>query len=164
MEIARHLGLPTKPLGLWESFLQETERRFLVQGEVSEPLKSNHGFPEGCSLSCVAMSIAGITLHSYMNEFSRRSCTISYVDNLELLARSLGALQQGIITMQTWSDIWKLDLDAEKSYIWSTEAHTRKEAQLMGWKIRTSSQRSGCSNELWKKGTGQCANSADPVT
>ena len=87
-----------------------------------------------------------------MNEFSRRSCTISYVDNLELLARSLGALQQGIITMQTWSDIWKLDLDAEKSYIWSTEAHTRKEAQLMGWKIEQAAKDLGAQMNYGKKG------------
>jgi len=96
--IARHLGLPDKPMRLWKHFLDHTSRRFLVRGEVSDAVYSNHGFPEGCSLSCVAMSIAGITLHSYMNEFSRRCGTISYVDNLELLARALGPLQQGVCT------------------------------------------------------------------
>ena len=152
LEIARHLGLPEKPLGLWENFLEETERRFLVQGEVSDPLQSNHGFPEGCSMSCVAMSIAGITLHCYMSEFSKRSCTISYVDNLELLSRSLGALQQGIITMQTWSDIWKLELDEEKSYIWSTEARSRKDAMQFGWKVEQAAKDLGAQMNYERKG------------
>ena len=81
------------------------------------------------------MSIAGITLHSYMNEFSRRCGTISYVDNLELLARALGPLQQGVFTMQAWTDMWKLELDHEKSYIWTSEAGSRKEAKLLGWNV-----------------------------
>eukprot|EP00435_Cladocopium_sp_Y103_P046384 s1371_g13.t1 len=68
-EIARHLGLPHAPLQLWEAFLAATERMFLVGGEISEAVTSNYGFPEGCSLSCVAMSIAGLTLHT--------SCTSS---------------------------------------------------------------------------------------
>ena len=55
--------------------------------------------------------------------------------NLEVLSRTLGALQQGIITMQTWSEIWKLDLDKEKSYIWSTEARTRRHASELDWKV-----------------------------
>ena len=139
-EIGRHLGLPCASLDLWADFLCHTERRFLVQGEVGQPIHSNYGFPEGCSLSCVAMSIAGLTLHSYMTEFSRRSSTISYVDNLELLAHTLGALNQGIVTMQTWSDTWKLELDQDKSYVWATEASVRKEAKSLGWNVVTSAK------------------------
>ena len=134
-EIAHHLGLPAKTMQLWKHFLDTTERRFLVRGEVSDAVFSNHCFPEGCSLSCVALSIAGLTLHSYMNEFSKRCGTISYVDNLELLARALGPLQQGVLTMQTWTEMWKLELDQEKSYIWTSEAGTRKEAKMLGWNV-----------------------------
>ena len=134
-EIAHHLGLPAKTMQLWKHFLDTTERRFLVRGEVSDAVFSNHGFPEGCSLSCVAMSIAGITLHSYMNEFSKRCGTISYVDNLELLARALGPLQQGVLTMQTWTEMWKLELDQEKSCLWTSEAGTRREAKMLGWNV-----------------------------
>ena len=148
-EIAQHLGLPAKTMHLWKHFLDTTERRFLVRGEVSEAVFSNHGFPEGCSLSCVAMSIAGITLHSYMNEFSKRCGTISYVDNLELLARALGPLQQGVLTMQTWTEMWKLELDQEKSYIWTSEAGTRK-GKNAWMECGQVCQRPGSSVELWK--------------
>jgi hypothetical protein len=147
--IAHHLGLPDKPMRLWKHFLEHTSRRFLVRGEVSDAVFSNHGFPEGCSLSSVAMSIAGITLHSYMNEFSRRCGTISYVDNLELLARALGPLQQGVCTMQAWTDMWKLELDHEKSYIWISEAGSRKEAKLLGWNVMKSAKDLGAAAQLW---------------
>jgi hypothetical protein len=131
-EIALHLGLPVRPLQLWKHFLSTTERRFMVRGEISEAVLSNHGFPEGCSLSCVAMSIVGLTLHSYMNEFSKRCDTISYVDNIELLARHLGSLQHGVLTMQTWTEMRKLELDEDKSYLWTTKATGRKEAKVLG--------------------------------
>ena len=134
-EIGLHLGLPGRPMKLWKHFLETTSRRFLVRGEISDEVFSNYGFPEGCSLSCVAMSIAGLTLHCYMNEFSKRCGTISYVDNLELLARSLGPLQHGVLTMQTWTEMWKLELDEDKSYIWTTTAGTRKEAKVLGWDV-----------------------------
>ena len=75
------------------------------------------------------------TLHAYMTEFSRRSSTVSYVDNLQVLAQSLGALHQGIITMQTWCDTWRLELDGDKSYVWSTEAEIRNDAPALGWKV-----------------------------
>lgn len=138
--IALHLGLPEQTIMLWKFFLENTERRFLVRGEISAAVFSNYGFPEGCSLSCVAMSIAGLTLHSYMKEFSRLCSTISYVDNLELLAGSIGGLQHGVLTMQVWTEMWKLDLDEEKSYIWTTEAETRKEARVLGWDVTRSAK------------------------
>ena len=124
--LAKHLGLPERVIDLWEHFLSTTERRFLVDGTVGAGITSNHGYPEGCSLSCTATTLAGISLHAYMNEFAKRSRTLSYVDNLELLATALWDLQTGIISMQTWSDMWKLELDQEKSYVWATDCKHQK--------------------------------------
>ena len=67
-----------------------------------------------------------------MNEFSKRCGTISYVDNLELLARALGPLQQGVLTMQTWTEMWKLELDQEKSYFGPARLATRKKPKCWG--------------------------------
>ena len=154
-EIALHLGLPARPLQLWKHFLSTTERRFMVRGEISEAVTSNHGFPEGCSLSCVAMSIVGLTLHSYMTEFTRRCDTISYVDNIELLARQLGHLQHGVLTMQTWTEMWQLELDEEKSYLWTTKASGRKEAKVLGWDVARSAKDLGAQLNYGKSKTIQ---------
>ena len=37
--------------------------------------------------------------------------------------------------MQTWTEMWKLELDEDKSYIWTTTAGTRKEAKVLGWDV-----------------------------
>ena len=134
-QLAKHLGLPEPVILLWARFLEVTDRRFLVEGEIGDSILSNHGFPEGCSLSCTAMTLAGISLHHYMKEFSRRSRTLSYVDNIELLGKALWDLQCGIISMQTWTSMWKLELDIEKSFIWATDADMRKDAQRLGWNV-----------------------------
>eukprot|EP00435_Cladocopium_sp_Y103_P006601 s6546_g2.t1 len=74
-------------------------------------------------------------MHAYMTEFARRSPTVSFVDNLELLANSTWDLHQGILTLQTWSDLWKLELDAAKSYVWSTAVGLHPALSRLGWKI-----------------------------
>lgn len=37
--------------------------------------------------------------------------------------------------MQAWTEMWKLELDHEKSYIWTSEAGARKEAKMLGWNV-----------------------------
>ena len=37
--------------------------------------------------------------------------------------------------MQTWCDLWQLELDREKSYLWATNNETRQDAQVLGWKV-----------------------------
>ena len=93
--LSEHLGLPDPISEVWQYFLAHTERRFLVAGEVGNGLTSNHGYPEGCSLSCTAMTVAGISLHRYMQEFGKMCSTLSYVDNLELVSiRLFGIFKQ----------------------------------------------------------------------
>ena len=136
--LANHLGLPKKAVSLWFKFLEETERYFVVQGQVSEPITSNSGYPEGCALSCTAMVMAGLSLHRYMEVFSRRALTLSFVDNLELIAKEVWDLQSAIICMQTWTDSWGLELDAAKSFTWATQPGQRSELDQLGWQKETS--------------------------
>lgn len=55
------LGLPPAVLQLWHSFLEHMHRRFQVADSVGPPLFSNVGYPEGCALSCVAMTIVNLS-------------------------------------------------------------------------------------------------------
>ena len=41
----------------------------------------------------------------------------------------------GVLTMQTWTEMWKLELDEDKSYLWTTKATGRKEAKVLGWDV-----------------------------
>ena len=135
LQIARQLGAPDSVLNLWQSFLTSMKRRFVIAGQIGEYVTSNHGFPEGCGLSCFAMSIVDISFHCYYKVYCQRTMELSYVDNLELMAFEEGALQQGIVCLQTWLDLWALELDIGKSYVWSTTSTSRKSLALLGWKV-----------------------------
>ena len=57
MWLGRRLGISRRVLRLWSHFLTSTERRFMLSGQIGPSLQSNSGFPEGCGMSCTAVSL-----------------------------------------------------------------------------------------------------------
>ena len=133
--LAKWLGIPGEVVDLWHSFLSHNRRRFIVAGEVGPALASNSGYPEGCAMSCVAMTIVGLSLHAYQAHFASRSTCISYVDNIELLAASGQDLLQGFLCLQNWTDLWGLELDVQKTYCWGTTPEARKNCAPLGFQV-----------------------------
>ena len=70
---------------MWASHLTSFARHFVVRREVGPGLYSCTGFPEGCPLSCVAMTAVDVTWHVWQKVHTPRVLPMSYVDNLELL-------------------------------------------------------------------------------
>ena len=134
--LAKRLGISSKILGLWDYFLTNMERRFNVSNQVGPALYSNSGFPEGCGLSCVAMALVNLVYHLYMTAYSKVTA-LSFVDNLELLGRGSIDLHTGILTMQAWAEMWHLQLDKGKSYVWANQAELRNQCQNLGWEAKT---------------------------
>ena len=134
--LAQRIGISRKVIGLWDYFLTNMERRFHVAEQIGDPLLSNSGFPEGCGMSCVAMALVNVVFHLYMDAYSQVTA-LSFVDNLELLGRGSVALHEGALTMQAWAEMWHLQLDMSKSYIWANTASLRKECQALGWDTKT---------------------------
>ena len=130
--MAAHVGFPARLLGPWCNFLQSTERRFLVRGQVSPPVSSSGGFPEGCPLSPVAMVLADWAFHVYMKAFLPPVRPLSYVDNLACLARSPFDLARAFNLVQCFMEMLQLALDASKTYVWATDASARKSIACLG--------------------------------
>ena len=150
-DLALHLGFPVNIVMTWMHFLETTERRFVVKNQVGDSVKSNNGFPEGCAMSCAAMAIVDLTFHAYLQRFGARCKELSYVDNLEIFCRNKADLQQSILTVQTWADLWGLDLDKAKSYVWATTVQARKALQGGQWRIAEVEKDLGASIAYGKK-------------
>lgn len=150
-DLALHLGVPVNIVMTWMHFLEITERRFVVRNQIGDPVKSNNGFPEGCAMSCAAMAIVDLTFHAYLQRFGARCKELSYVDNLEIFCRNNADLQQSILTIQTWADLWGLDLDKAKSYVWATTTQARKTLQGGQWRISEVEKDLGASIAYGKK-------------
>ena len=102
------------------------QRRFVVQGAVSEPVFSTCGFAEGCPLSTVAMSICSFLYHEKMRAFAPSVECLSYVDNLLGVGRGAFDVAVGLNTTRCLCEALALRLDEGKTYAWSTNAGQRR--------------------------------------
>ena len=127
LEIAKWVGLPSGVLGPWGNFLSGLERRFVVRQCVGSPLPSSCGFPEGCALSTVGMSVVCICLHAYFEVFSTGASPRSYVDNIACVAPSVGALAGGINLTNTFLQMLGLETDHSKTYTWAVQPQQRQQ-------------------------------------
>ena len=140
---AAQLGVPWQVLNPWAAFLSQTERRFLVRGQVSEPLTSSSGFPEGCPLSPFAMLIADVAYHLYMQAFVPEIRSLSYVDNLATLASSPAQLAKSLQVTRCFMDMLQLSLDTAKTYTWATNPGDRKALSALGLPVLDSARELG---------------------
>ena len=143
LTLAAQLGIPWQVLNPWASFLDQTERRFHIRGQVSSPLKSTSGFPEGCPLSPVAMLLADVAYHAYMQAFVPEVRSLSYVDNLAAMASCPAHLVRGYHATQCFMDLLDLSLDETKTYTWATQPQHRKQLQALGPPVQTSARELG---------------------
>ena len=132
LAVAARAGVPWRVLHPWTSFLQQTERRIMIRHQVSPPIKSTSGFPEGCPLSPLAMLLADLAYHTYMQAFAPGVRVLSYVDNLANLAATPAALTSGYHASQCFMDLLDLVIDKPKTYTWATKPADRRTLKALG--------------------------------
>ena len=130
--VASKLGLPAPLLTAWSSFLDTMQRCFILHHHMGAPMDSDWGMPEGCALSVVAMIVVDWIWDTYHHTFSAGSVPVSYADNFEILASSVGSLMRGFVSLETYMDTWNMELDAKKTYFWSTVATDRTALRAAG--------------------------------
>ena len=133
--LARILGVPHPIIHGWMSFLRSMRRMFKVRQQVGATLTSDSGLPEGDAMSCLGMLLVCFSFHHYLQVFEVNITSWSFVDNLELTALDPGVLMKGFLTMETWADLLKLDIDAKKSAFWATKAEDRQVLATMGFPV-----------------------------
>ena len=133
--MARALGIPSTTLAGWGSFLKQTARRFRVRNALSAEIFSSSGFPEGDSLSCLAMTVASWSLHLYMYHYGGNIAMMSFVDNLEMVGGDTAELVQSFQIMKVWASMLSLTLDDAKTMAWGTLPHLRKALHNLGLNV-----------------------------
>eukprot|EP00435_Cladocopium_sp_Y103_P059462 s772_g21.t1 len=131
--ISQHLGYPEALLNAWTKFLSNFTRRFDVHGCLGQQLESNSGFPEGDPLSIVAMLTVNWGYHVYMKLYAPRVQAYSFVDNLTLAAKEACSILQGHFAMVSYSELFGLSLDADKTFVWGLTLSLRKALQRLGF-------------------------------
>eukprot|EP00435_Cladocopium_sp_Y103_P031943 s1553_g8.t1 len=130
-ELASHLGVPTRILGPWRSFLDHCTRAFDVRGTLSPCTRSTCGMPEGDAMSVYGMVQLCFAWHLYMRAYAPQIRSLSFVDNLCLVSLLPELLASGLTCLLEFFKLWNLTVDAAKSYCWAlTEPHRKELAAL----------------------------------
>ena len=133
--LAKWFGLDAAVLNGWSSFLTGMTRSFMVHNQPSDAVCSDNGLPEGDSLSCVGMVLLDFSFHFYMRFFHSDINELSYVDNLELIAKSVEELLAGAATLNSWASMFRLKIDSRKSQLWSLVPSARRALSAMGFSV-----------------------------
>ena len=141
--MASHIGLPEHITRPWFAFANGLCRHFLVRDCLSCGVMSSSGFAEGCPLSPVAMVLTDLSLSLYNRAFAPAVQSISYVDNWSCLAHQVGALATGINTTRTFCDSLSLELDPQKTYVWSAGTAGKRDLAALGIPVLDSTRELG---------------------
>ena len=140
MAIAAQIGFPRRVLLPWRKFLAGLSRHFVVRQHIGNAVSSTSGFPEGCGLSTVAMNVACLVFHHYVETYAMNVTPHSYVDNLSCTALNVGELAQGINTVGCFLDLLDLKADDAKTYVWAVQPAQRSQLRALGLSVLDSAR------------------------
>ena len=129
------IGFPPWMLRLWSNYLDRFTRYFVVNRVCGPGILSTTGYPEGCPLSCVAMTIIDHLWHRWQAYHSPRAMPISYVDNFELLSDNVEALDLGLSEFRRFCHCLDVSIDATALYFWSSSSAGRHELKARGYPV-----------------------------
>ena len=130
--LAEKLGVPSRVTRPWALFLATCTRSFTVRNCLSSATTSTSGMPEGDALSVYAMVQLSLAFHKYMQLTNPAVTTLSYVDNLTLVARHPFPLLLGLLSLIEFFRLWQLQIDLVKSHCWTLLAQFSSMMDLIG--------------------------------
>ena len=78
------------------------------------------------------MALTDLVFHAYLDVFSPKVSSFSFVDNLGFMAPDVGALAQGYNATLCFVELFELELDAAKTYVWAVDNQQRAQVAALG--------------------------------
>ena len=122
-------GVPESIAWTWYALLMNLHRSVVIQDSASKMVHSTTGIPEGDPIAVPAMAI--ICWIFWMTTKLPNCTPWTYADNWELVASSINQLSCSVQKALTFMQTWKLDLDAGKSWTWSTKCLPKNEKESL---------------------------------
>ena len=69
--------------------------------------------------SVALQSLPVTSFSTYLKVYAPQIAAPAFVDNLQFLASSVGALHHGVGVLSAFLDPWDLQLDSQKSFAWA---------------------------------------------
>ena len=138
--VATRLGIDPGIIRAWKGAIGGIRRRFFVRMQPSQGVLSSTGFPEGDPLSVTAMALANIVVHSLIENRHPQIELQTYVDNIELLGQDAVSVTNAFESLQDFCSLLDIEVDINKTYMWSTNSHDRKELGQTDHKVEYSAR------------------------
>ena len=122
------LQFPLDILHTWAHFVSVQTRMFRVRSSTGGPIGSNVGYPEGCALSVVAMTLVDWLLDRWLFYATHGNhCLYAYVDDWHVTYDDNLAQDEVWQSLSGFATAMDLQVDAEKSFAWSSHSEQRKQ-------------------------------------
>ena len=122
-------GVPEVTAWSWYKLLQNLHRSVVIQNSASEMSSSTTGIPEGDPIAVPAMAIV---CWIFWTITKLDECVPwTYADNWELVASSSNQLSEAVKKALEFMRSWKLDIDADKSWAWSTKPLPQHQIEML---------------------------------
>ena len=135
--MADHIGIPRTILRPWLGMIAKVKRRFVFHGGVSDGVGSIRGFPEGDSLSIIAMLLFNIVWHLHVQNKITADLTsgwpkvMQYVDSNDTIVDSSRDFQTMLDAISEISTMVDVPLDHKKTNAWSTHVKLKQSVKQM---------------------------------
>ena len=147
------LGIPFRVLRAWAGALTTMPRRFLINGDLSQPTLSTCGLPEGCAMSCVGMMAVDVLYHLWMKAFFPMCQPISYVDDWQILVPHPDAIRPVFTCLDKLVEALDLFLDPKKTCTWSVSKFGRSVLRDQGFTLVSYGRNLGAHVQFTKQHT-----------
>ena len=126
LTILAHLNVAGPIIRGWANALVHMRRRFQIRQAIGPGIASCTGFAEGDAWSVTAMLAVNLVCHAWCKVRFPSVHLWSYVDNIELTCSSADSAIQSLNGLFEFADLINVQIDADKTFLWSTSANERK--------------------------------------
>ena len=152
-EAAALMGLPMPMLTAWAGALAKVGRRFQIGPNLTKPVFSSTGLPEGDGLSCLGMLIVDVLFHKWHVHFFPLCQPVSYVDDWTILTTAPSMLEGIQHCLQRFTEALDMMLDAKKTFAWSVCSEGRTSLVTQGFQVEQSCRVLGAHVQISQKHT-----------
>ena len=153
LEAAAILGVPMEVLVAWAGALSQLGRRFQLGSNLTQPVYSVTGLPEGDGLSCLGMLVVDFLFHQWHRHFFPLCEPVSYVDDWTILTTDPSQMEGIFGCLTSFTEALDLLLDTRKTFVWSICSQGRKRLGEQGFQVETSCRMLGAHVQTTRKHT-----------
>ena len=118
-------GIPIELITAHQNLLSGVTRYIDLGGCIGKPVTSTTGVPEGCSFSVVSMTIITAFMAAVIHGWDPQILVALFADNWGFIVDDVGKLQKLLDRLREITQSLKLDVSAEKSWVWASSSSFR---------------------------------------